>query len=158
LPSHALRRIVALQTELLKTTQGGTLDRPAVAVASGFNGRQNGSQRTLLSSNFGNPLQSGTRAANLLGRNLLSAGDKLRDLIVPDALASLVSSPGWIPGMGFGSGKKSSSERDAEQKTEKLKGELEDLLAGSCPLCESVVAGLDKPFVEAGEMDTSWSV
>jgi len=156
LPSHALRRIVALQTELIKTTQNGTLERPAVA--SGLNGRQNAPQRMLLSSNFGNPLQSGTRAANLLGRNLLSAGDKLRDLIVPDALASLVSSPGWIPGMGFGGGKKSSGERDAEQKTEKLKNELEDLLAGSCPLCESVVAGLDKPFVEAGEMDTSWSV
>lgn len=31
-------------------------------------------------------------------------------------------------------------------------------MSSSCPLCESVVAGLDKPFVEEGEVDTSWAL
>ena len=31
------------------------------------------------------------------------------------------------------------------------------MLAANCPLCESVVAGLDKPFVQAGEVDASGS-
>ena len=120
--------------------------------------RQPSHQRTLLSANFGVPVppQNGTRPGNSLGKNLLSAGDRLRDLIVPDALASVVTAPvGWIPGLG-GSGRRSSE--DKEKKTEKLRRELEDMLAGSCPLCESVVAGLDKPFVKEGEVDTSWAL
>lgn len=116
-------------------------------------------QRTLLSANFAtlaNPLQNGTRAANSLGRGILSAGDRLRDLIVPDALAAVVSAPvAWIPGMG---GRKQGTEKDAGQKTEKLRAELDDMLAGSCPLCESVVAGLDKPFIKEGEVDTTWEL
>jgi vacuolar protein sorting-associated protein 18 len=101
------------------------------------------------------PAQNGARAANSLGKNILSAGDRLRDLIVPDTLASVVTAPvGWIPGLGGG---KRNSE-DKEKKNEKLRRELEDMLAGSCPLCESVVAGLDKPFVKEGEVDTSWSL
>jgi hypothetical protein len=43
-------------------------------------------------------------------------------------------------------------------KAERLRAELEDVLASSCPLCESVVAGLDKPFVKEGELDTSWTL
>lgn len=111
-----------------------------------------GRQRTLLSSNF-NPLQNGTRA---LGRNILSAGDKLRDLIVPDALAAIVSTPAWIPGIG--GGRRSGIEVDGGKKTEKLRAELEDLLASSCPLCESVVVGLDKAFVKEGEIDNNWTL
>ncbi|KAH7928483.1 hypothetical protein BV22DRAFT_1058671 [Leucogyrophana mollusca] len=160
LPSHALRRILALQTELVKGIQGNPVDRSNTATPNGHV-RQPTQQRTLLSANFttlANPLQNGTKAANLLGRNLISAGDKLRDLIVPDALASVVSAPGWIPGMGLGGGKKGGSDKDAEKKIEKLKAELDDVLASSCPLCESIVAGLDKPFVKPGELDTSWAL
>ncbi|KAH7912578.1 Pep3/Vps18/deep orange family-domain-containing protein [Hygrophoropsis aurantiaca] len=159
LPSHALRRILTLQTELVKGVQGSVVDRPN----TGADGqpRQPVHQRTLLSANFtnlGNPIQNGTKAANLLGKNLVSAGDKLRDLIVPDALASVVSAPvGWIPDMGFGSGKKVGLDKDAEKKAEKLRAELDDVLSSSCPLCESIVAGLDKPFVKAGELDT-WTL
>ncbi|EDR15746.1 uncharacterized protein LACBIDRAFT_228107 [Laccaria bicolor S238N-H82] len=43
-------------------------------------------------------------------------------------------------------------------KAEKLRAELDDLLASTCPLCESVVSGLDKPFVKEGEVDTSWAL
>ena len=98
-------------------------------------------------------MPNGTRA---LGRNILSAGDKLRDLIVPDTLVSLVTAPvGWIPGMG---GRKVGSDPDLGKKAEKLRAELDNVLASSCPLCESVVVGLDKPFVKDGEVDTSWDL
>ncbi|THG99900.1 hypothetical protein EW026_g2533 [Hermanssonia centrifuga] len=152
LPASALRKILALQTELVKGTPYTALDRNA-AVPPGS--RQPTSQRTLLSANFGIPLQNGARAANSLGRNLLSAGDRLRDLIVPDALASVVTAPvAWIPGIGGG---KRNTENE-EKKAERMRRELEDVLAGSCPLCEGVVGGIDKPFVKEGELDTSWAL
>jgi len=88
---------------------------------------------------------------------ILSAGDRLRDLVVPDALASVVSAPvGWIPGIG--GGRRIGVEKDGGKKMEKLRAELDEVLASSCPLCESVVVGLDKPFVEEGEVDTSWAL
>ncbi|EIN14075.1 hypothetical protein PUNSTDRAFT_95620 [Punctularia strigosozonata HHB-11173 SS5] len=159
LPAHALRRILALQGELVKTAQvdRGNITGPTAAVQNAHV-RQPSTQRTLLSANFGNlanPLQNGTRAANSLGRNILSAGDRLRDLIVPDALVSVVSNP-WI---GItGSGRRSGKDSSKEEKASKLRAELDDVLASACPLCESVVAGLDKPFVKEGEIDTSWAL
>ena len=118
--------------------------------------RQPISQRTLLSSNFANPIPNGTRAANVVGRNILSAGDKLRELIVPDTLVTLVTAPvGWIPGIGLGGGRRNGTDPEL---TEKLRKELEHVLASNCPLCESVVVGLDKPFIGSGEVDTSWDL
>jgi hypothetical protein len=155
LPTHALRRIITLQTELVKGGQKTNLDNAVSATPNGHS-RQATQQRTLLSASFGSPIQNGTKAANLLGRNILSAGDRLRDLIVPDALASVVSAPGWIPGVG--GGKKVGVDKDFEKKAEKLRTELDDVLASSCPLCESVVAGLDKPFVKPDELDTTWAL
>ncbi|KAF8213189.1 Pep3/Vps18/deep orange family-domain-containing protein [Mycena galopus ATCC 62051] len=151
LPQHALRRILALQTELVKGAP--QVNGSGVQTAQA---RQPAQQRMLLSANFVvNPLQTGTRA---IGRNLLSAGDKLRDLIVPDALAAVVSAPGWMPGMGGRRNGLVDEGNKKAAKTERLRAELEDVLASSCPLCESVVSGLDKPFVKEGEMDTSWAL
>src|SRR6266545_5973565 len=97
LPATALRRILALQTQLMKdvTKSRGNISKPP-AVLSSAPVRQPSTQRTLLSANFGplvNPLQNGAKAANLLGRSVVLAGDRLRDLIIPDALAALVSTP-----------------------------------------------------------------
>ncbi|KIK70851.1 hypothetical protein GYMLUDRAFT_32922 [Collybiopsis luxurians FD-317 M1] len=166
LPSHSLRRILALQTELMKGTgapiTGANISSAAISnnstsqTTQATQNRQPHTQRTLLSANFTNPLQNGTRAANLLGRNLLSAGDKIRDLIVPDALAALVSAPTWIPGIG--SGRRIGTDTNEGKKVDKLRAELDDVLASSCPLCESVVVGLDKPFVVEGEVDTTWTL
>lgn len=143
---------MALQTELTKGSQAAPLNG-AQTNASHAAARQSAPQRTLISANFvANPLQNGTRA---LGRNILSAGDKLRDLIVPDALAAVVSAPAWIPGMG---GRRQDMEKDGGKTTEKLRAELDDVLASNCPLCESVVMGLDKPFVKEGEVDTTWAL
>lgn len=117
-------------------------------------------QRKLLSTNFGpivNPLQNGAMAANLIGRGVISAGDRLRDLIVPDALAALVTSPTWIPGMGA-SNRTTTLDKLGSAKAEKLRAELDDLLTSNCPLCESVVVGLDKPFTKEGEAESSWTL
>lgn len=143
----------------MKSTIHSPIDRNAIANPQTTPLRQQAVQRNLLSANFGIPttVQNGARAANSFGRNILSAGDRLRDLIVPDALASIVTAPaGWIPGIGGGG--RRAGEKDAGQRAEKLRRELEEVLAGSCPLCESVVAGVDKPFVKEGEEDASWTV
>jgi len=131
------------------------LNKPSLIISSPT-GRQP-TQRALLSTNFGpiaNPLQNGARAANLLGRSVISAGDRLRDLIIPDALAALVTAPNWLPGMG--GNRTTGNEQVGDKKLESLRAELDDVLSGSCPLCESVVMGLDKPFVKEGE--TSWTL
>jgi len=118
---------------------------------------QSGTQRTLLSQNLATQTQNGSRQANSLGRNLLSAGDRLRDLIVPDALVTVITSPaGWIPGIGGGQ-KSALVEAGAAKRLEKLRSELEDILASACPLCESVIVGLDKSFTK-GDADTTWEV
>lgn len=194
LPAHALRRILALQNELIKGNPS-SIDRSAInTLATPGTGtvpsRQQQhqphhsrsvsnshpsphhplpptAQRTLLSSNFTAPLQNGTRAANSLGRNILSAGDRLRDLIVPDALASVVTAPvGWIPGIGLGAGvvggggakRGTVMEKELGKRAERMRKELDEILARECPLCESVVVGLDKPFVKEGEVDSSWDL
>lgn len=163
LPPPALRRILHLQTELVKQDAS--------------------SSRILLSQNFpSNPttpsgtissrskITSGNATTDLLlgitGRNaLIAAGDKLRDLIIPDALAQAVTAVGstvvsGVTGGGGGtSQKKSKKERDREDfKTELARKELDELVAGVCPLCEGSVMGLDKPFIKEGESVGDWAV
>jgi len=95
----------------------------------------------------------------MIGRGVISAGDRLRDLIVPDALAAVVAAPvTWIPGIGSGGTKATISDQLGSAKAEKLRAELDDLLTGNCPLCESVIVGLDKPFVKEGELESSWTL
>lgn len=139
----------------------GNVSKPSLVISNPLNGRQPVTQRTLLSANFGpivNPLQNGAKAANILGRSVISAGDRLRDLIIPDALATLVSTPNWLPGIGGGNRSTGEEITVSQKKLETMRVELEDLLSSSCPLCESVVAGLDKPFVLEGEVGSSWTL
>jgi len=154
LPAHVLRRLLALQDEIVKG-KATLLDRgDGVLVDNGTIIRQSGVQKA---PNFGVPAQNGHRQANSIGRNILSAGDRLRDLIMPDALVTVITSPaGWIPGIGGGQ-RNVLAETDTGKRLEKLRSELEDILASTCPLCESVIAGLDKPFTKA-ESDTTWEV
>lgn len=55
-------------------------------------------------------------------------------------------------------GRRNDAEMDGGKKRQKLRSELDNMLASSCPLCESVVVGLDKPFVKDGEVDTTWTL
>ncbi len=76
------------------------------------------------------------------GRNkLFAAGDKLRDLIVPDVLASAVSVVGAGMGAGLGisgngSRRKSKEATIDEAKMDALRKELDGLVAASCAICE----------------------
>jgi len=150
LPAHALRRLLSLQDEIVKG-KGGSVDRTDTTSVDGITR----TQRTLLSQNLA--AQNGHHQTNSLGRNLLSAGDRLRDLIIPDALVTVITSPaGWIPGIG-GAQRSALVETGAGKRLEKLRSELEDILASACPLCESVIVGLDKSFTK-GEPDTTWEV
>lgn len=168
LPAASLRRMIALQNELLKTAQQYPIDRPSItSPVPGLPGNpsaRNAGQRTLLSASFAAPVQNGARAANSLGRNLLSAGDKLRDLVVPESLALVITAGMWSTGLDrigldrmWAAGEKG-EKNDAARRAEKAREELDELLAGSCPLCEGVVAGLDKPFIKEGEDDDSWQI
>jgi hypothetical protein len=84
------------------------------------------------------------------------AADRLRDMIVPDALANAIALPS-LPWTGGAGGEKKGGMKEGkgdEEKGEKVRETLDELLASSCPLCESVVAGLDKPFIDPEEEDT----
>ena len=170
LSAVALRRILALQNELLRTTHQLPPDRSNIsAPTTGLPvapGSRNAGQRALLSANFGTPTQNGNArgGAGSLGRGILSAGDKLRDLIIPESLASVVSAGMWSTGLDrmsmgllWGGGDRQEKD-DTTRKVEKAREELDELLAGACPLCESVVSGLDKPFIKEGEDDDSWQI
>lgn len=85
-----------------------------------------------------------------LTRNLVAAGTQLRELIIPESLASVVG--------GWGASKQDAVEGLDADKIEKMREELDELLASSCPLCDSVIAGLDKPFIAEGEVDDSWKL
>lgn len=142
---------MTLQTELLR---GSAKDRNITGPQ-----RQTvppSPQRTLLSANFANA--NGRTVPGVPGsgltRNIVAAGDRLRDLIVPESLASVV---GGVWGTGGKKNVGGGEGRDME-KAEKMREELDELLAASCPLCESVVAGLDKPFIAEGEVDNSWQL
>jgi len=107
-------------------------------------------------------VQNGVKPSNSIGRNILSAGDKLRDLIKPESLAGVVSAGVWSTGLdkvgiGIGWGTNKAQKAQARQ-VERAREELNELLASTCPLCESVVAGLDKGFIKEGEEDDSWQV
>lgn len=134
----------------------GLLINPAVRLASSLNPMA--MQRNLF-------MGAGAGLDNILGG--AGAGlDKLKDLIVPDALAGAIGAGmmGGLPGMGMlwgGSGggkKKGKGDEDVEGKAEKVREEVDELLAASCPLCEGVVVGLDKPFVKEGEVDRVWQL
>jgi hypothetical protein len=162
LPAPALRRILHLQTELVK--QDASSSR--ILLSQNFPSTPNSSTP---SGTTRSKITSGNTATDLLlgitGRNaLLAAGDKLRDLIIPDALAQAVTAVGstvvsGVTGVGGTEKKKSKKERDREDaRTEVARKELDELVAGVCPLCEGAVMGLDRPFVKEGEALGDWAV
>lgn len=145
---------MALQNALIRETASEDLLRqdsnvPLVAP----------SKRALLSANYTPSRSSSLVPDNGLipgtgGRNrLAAAGDKLRELIIPDALANAV-------GVGGGGGRrKGKLSAGDEVKIEKIRVELDGLLAKRCPLCEGVQAGVDQGFVEVGEKEEAvWAI
>ncbi len=165
LPAPALRRILHLQNELVSRSSA-----PAVRalLSSTFNPASSGTgtpRHGKEPSSQSHAITSGSTATDLLlgvaGRNkLIAAGDRLRELIIPDALAQAVSAVGaGVTGGVSGKQVRSKKERDREDgRAETAMKELDELVAGVCPLCEGSVVGLDKPFVAEGEDLGDWEV
>jgi hypothetical protein len=84
----------------------------------------------------------------------------LRELIIPDALAQAVSVVGAGVGVGGKKGKTSRVEDGLADspRGEEARKELDELVAGVCPLCEGAVVGIDRPFVVDGEDVGEWDV
>lgn len=95
------------------------------------------------------PPEVASATRQLLSSNslrLTAAPDRLRDLIDPAALAPILAGiqgakTSETRGSVAGKGTRSSA----------MRVELEDLLAGTCVLCDGAVVGLDRPFVLDGE-------
>lgn len=83
---------------------------------------------------------------------------------MPESLAAVISTGMWstgvdIVGMGLLSSTNEKGEKDDKaRKMEKAREELDELLSSSCPVCESAVAGLDKPFLKEGDDDQTWQI
>jgi vacuolar protein sorting-associated protein 18 len=165
-----LRRIIHLQDELMRLTN---LPQPpqehhsrqnstTLPATDGTNGAGQHQGRSLLSA--GANLGRAVVVPAVVGRNVFAAaGAGLRDLIVPESLATAITSNlnlnlNLVPWGGSNDGKDTKSVERAKERAEKLKVELDELLAAACPLCESLVVGLDKPFVLPGEVDHSWDL
>lgn len=158
LPPASLRRIYHLQEELVSKPDSTGRALLSLSFPSG-SGTTTPARKPKSAAN------TGSIATDLLlgvtGRNkLLAAGDKLRELIIPDVLAQAVSVVGQGVGVGPSVSNQKKSKRDgtiSEEQTARLKGELDKIVAAVCPLCEGSVVGLDKPFVEDGE-GRDWEV
>ena len=117
-------------------------------------------------------VEDGAREAGREGLKLAVAGvqglDQLRKLVLPDALLGAIG--GAIPGLpgggakvGFGAGTKGVASGGGGQfevavgggkeevEKSRLREQLDDLVAGSCVLCEGAVGAVDRPFMEEGE-------
>lgn len=163
----SLRRIIHLQDELMRLTnipqppkvQHSRQNSSSIPAVNGANA--SGQQARNLLSAGANLGRAVVVAPAVAGRNVIAAaGAGLRDLIVPESLATVITSNlslnlSWG---GSNDGKDIESVERAKERAEKLKAELDELLAAACPLCESLVAGLDKPFVLPGEVDHSWDL
>lgn len=158
LPAATLRRIYHLQNELVTKSSESTgralLSSSFTPSGSGTATPQHGREASSTRAT------TGSTATDLLlgvtGRNkLLAAGDKLRELIIPDALAQAVT----ISVGGGGKKPKSKREKDRDDtRAEAARVELDELVAGSCPLCEGSVVALDRPFIAEGEDGRDWEV
>lgn len=167
LPAHALRRILLLQAELVQASgvnnpiappgQPQPIPRQRTLLSSQFGQQANGRTNSLYSTALlTNPLLlAAPLAPAAIGRNVVAAANQLKDLIIPDALANAIALPFQPWTGGFGQSKK--NEKGEGRTAEKIREELDELLASSCPLCESVVSGLDKLFIGEDEVD-SWQL
>ncbi|WVR03897.1 hypothetical protein IAU60_000896 [Kwoniella sp. DSM 27419] len=168
LPAPSLRRILRLQDELVSRASEPS-GRSLLSSSYSPSGSGAGTPKRQNGKDGRNAITSGSTATDLLlgvtGRNkLMAAGDRIREMIIPDALAQAVSVVGAGVGVGSGSGgagkkgKKSDVRRVDDARAEELRKEVDDLVASACPLCEGAVAGLDKPFIGEKENTADWDV
>jgi len=144
LPSTGLRKMVSLQMELL---QGQSEDLKAGIEAKGHVSSK--ANQKLLSTAF--TPEGIVGAAGSFGRGVLSAGDKLREMIVPESLANLAG--GWSGSNARDKQRLSKSQLSTQKR---LQEELDEIIASSCPLCDGLVNDLEKEYVQLAGDVASW--
>ncbi|KIR32632.1 hypothetical protein I352_05059 [Cryptococcus deuterogattii MMRL2647] len=165
LPSTSLRRILRLQDELVSRS-GPSFGRHLLSsnftpsgsgTSTPGRGKEHPSRQATAPSNVATDLLLG----GIAGRNkLIAAGDKLRELIIPDALAQAVSIVSVGVGVGGTGETKKGGKREKlnDGRVKELRNELDELVASKCPLCEGAVMSLDKPFIALSEDAADWEV
>jgi len=144
LPPSGLRKTLTLQMQLL----------PGNSFTEYKNGSENSDAKNaqnLLSAAFNQDGFSVVGAAGSFGRGVLSAGDRLREMIVPESLANLAG--GWS----------STTNREKEHlpkkelmRQKRLQEELDEIIAGSCPLCDSLASNVEKEYISLSSDIDSW--
>ena len=98
------------------------------------------------------------------GRKLAQASvqglDQLRKLVIPDALVTVIGGgimgavgrdAAATPAQAAVGAKREPTNSTTRSKEERMRQELDDLLASSCVYCETAVVSLDRPFLADGE-------
>jgi vacuolar protein sorting-associated protein 18 len=144
LQSSGLRKMLALQMQLLKEDSS---EETGIVPTSA----QNLNTKKLLTAAFNQEGFSVVGAAGSIGRGVLNAGDRLREMIIPESLANLAG--GWS----------NSSARDKTRLSKKeillhsqLQEELDEIIAASCPLCDSLVNNLEKEYINSPGDAEGW--
>jgi vacuolar protein sorting-associated protein 18 len=149
LAPHILRRILHLQNQISK--EAGLEDFP-IAMLPPVQTEANAGAGSTTEANGAWTDTVGVAT----GRKLAVGGlNELRRLIMPDALVSVIG--GGILGARGRDREKNPKETPSaltgskKTRVEKLRQDLDDLLASSCVLCDLAVSSLDRPFVAEGE-------
>jgi hypothetical protein len=144
LPSSTLRRLLSLQGQLQESGPG-----ISTVTAESQNGIGFKAPRNLLAAAFNPEGLSVVNAAGSFGRGVLSAGDRLREMIVPESLASLMA------GVWTNTETRSLSKQELSLQR-RLQDDLDEILAGSCPLCDNTVSNLERVYVQSAEENPTW--
>ena len=139
LPPHTLRRILDLQNQIARAAKGDDVKTQQITGTT--------AESSTLES-LG--LVSGKKLAQASVQGL----DQLRKLVLPDALVTVIG--GGISGaLGVGdtgaAQRRESSTAAQRSREEKMREELDRLLASSCVYCDTAIGSLDRPFVADGE-------
>jgi hypothetical protein len=146
LPPSGLRKMVSLQLELVQ----GHGNESKIGAES-LDPQHPKNPQNLLTAAFNPDGFSVVGAAGSFGRGVLSAGDRLREMIVPESLANLAG--GWSGSATRGKQRLSKQQLSVHTR---LQEELDDIIASSCPLCDSLVNDLEKDYVQLPSDVESW--
>lgn len=146
LPTHTLRRVLDLQNQIAREAKDN--DEKAAQILG-----NNSMSESLGLEALG--LVSGKKLAQASVQGL----DQLRKLVIPDALVTIVG--GGIMGAVGRDNRvevakqqsRETSKTGRKNKQERMREELDDLLASRCVYCDTAISSLDRPFLADNEQE-----
>lgn len=147
LPTHTLRRVLDLQNQIAREAKEN--DEKAAQILG-----TNSTSDSLGLEALG--LVSGKKLAQASVQGL----DQLRKLVIPDALVTIVGG-GIMGAVGRDNRVEAAKQQSREitsktggkNKQERMREELDDLLASRCVYCDTAVSSLDRPFLADNEQE-----